>query len=228
MNCPRCASDLYVKNGMLRGRQRYLCKSCSYQFSVEKRCCDAHIFTKELAIKLHLEGMGLRAIGRTLGFSNVTILRWIKKFAAMQPALNDAEKSIPVMEIDEMHTYVGSKKKPKWVWIAVDRLGKKFVDFQIGDRSQVTGKSLWQRIKNSVTGIVATDHWAAYESFVPEEIHVQSKAETFTVEGYNSLLRHFLARFIRRTKCYSKSVEMLKISIRLLMLKRNGDLSFSR
>ena len=35
--------------------------------------------------------------------------------------------------------------------------------------------------------MVATDHWKAYESFVPPEIHVQSKAETFTVEGYNSL-----------------------------------------
>jgi insertion element IS1 protein InsB len=40
---------------------------------------------------------------------------------------------------------------------------------------------------------------------IPVDIHVQSKAETFTVEGYNSLVRHFLARFARRTKCYSKS-----------------------
>ncbi len=37
-----------------------------------------------------------------------------------------------------------------------------------------------------------TDYWKLYESFIPEERHIQSKAETFTVEGYNSLFRHFL------------------------------------
>ncbi|MDD5581081.1 MAG: IS1 family transposase, partial [Methylobacter sp.] len=34
----------------------------------------------------------------------------------------------------------------------------------------------------------------------------------------------FLARLRRKSKCYSKSQEMLKYSIRLLMLKWNGDL----
>ena len=70
-----------------------------------------------------------------------------------------------------------------------------------------------------------TDYWKPYENFIPEEKHVQSKAETFTVEGYNSLLRHFLARLRRKSKCYSKSFQMLKYSILLLMLKRNNQLT---
>ena len=37
-----------------------------------------------------------------------------------------------------------------------------------------------------------TDYWKAYQKFIPQDKHVQSKAETFTVEGYNSLFRHFL------------------------------------
>lgn len=37
------------------------------------------------------------------------------------------------------------------------------------------------------------------------------------VEGENTRLRHYLARLHRRTLCYSKSVEMLKHSIRLLL-----------
>ena len=37
------------------------------------------------------------------------------------------------------------------------------------------------------------------------------------VEGENSRLRHYLARLHRQTFCYSKSMEMLKASIRLLM-----------
>jgi insertion element IS1 protein InsB len=30
-----------------------------------------------------------------------------------------------------------------------------------------------------------TDYWRAYAEFIPKKIHIQSKAETYTVEGYN-------------------------------------------
>ena len=41
--------------------------------------------------------------------------------------------------------------------------------------------------------------------FIPPEQHIQSKEETYTVASYNSRVRHYLARFKRKTKCYSKS-----------------------
>lgn len=37
------------------------------------------------------------------------------------------------------------------------------------------------------------------------------------VEGENTRLRHYLARLKRKTLCYSKSIHMLKHSIRLLI-----------
>ena len=55
---------------------------------------------------------------------------------------------------------------------------------------------LWETIKDKASGVIASDYWKAYENFIPSDIHIQSKKETFTVEGYNSLLRHFLARLI--------------------------------
>jgi IS1 family transposase len=30
---------------------------------------------------------------------------------------------------------------------------------------------------------IATDYWKPYDNFIPENKHVRSKAETFTVEG---------------------------------------------
>jgi IS1 family transposase len=36
------------------------------------------------------------------------------------------------------------------------------------------------------------------------------------VEGENTRLRHYLARLHRKTLCYSKSVEMLNLSVRLV------------
>ena len=38
-----------------------------------------------------------------------------------------------------------------------------------------------------------------------------------SVEGENKRLRHYLARLHRKTLCYSKSIEMLGYSIRLLI-----------
>lgn len=73
-----------------------------------------------------------------------------------------------------------------------------------------------------------TDYWRPYEHFVPSAQHIQSKAQTYTVEGYNSLFRHFLARLRRKSKCYSKCQKMLEYSVRLLMAKWNGQLAILR
>ena len=54
---------------------------------------------------------------------------------------------------------------------------------------------------------------------------MESKAETFTIEGYNSRIRHYLARFKRKSKCYSKAIHMIEKSLKLLMLKLNKELT---
>ena len=69
-----------------------------------------------------------------------------------------------------------------------------------------------------------TDYWKAYRDFLPSEIHKQSKKETYTVEGYNSRYRHFLARLRRKTKCYTKAIHMLYYSVVLLNAKLNNEL----
>ena len=84
---------------------------------------------------------------------------------------------------------------------------------------------MWEKIEDLAKGIVFADYWRAYNEFVPKEMLVQSKAETFTVEGYNSLFRHFLARLRRKTKCYTKAKYMLVHSVKLLMMKRNNQLA---
>ena len=70
----------------------------------------------------------------------------------------------------------------------------------------------------------ASDGWKSYQDFIPCAKHLITKSETYTVEGYNSLIRHFLARFKRKTKCYSKTEYMIEFSLNLLMLRRNNEL----
>ena len=95
----------------------------------------------------------------------------------------------------------------------------------MGDRSSETGGQLWEGIKDKGLDKIMTDYWIAYPKILPGEKHIQSKSETFTVEGYNSLFRHFLARLTRKSKCYSKNIDRLKEAILMLMLKRNNQLS---
>jgi len=74
---------------------------------------------------------------------------------------------------------------------------------------------------------IASDYWKSYKEFIFSKKHLQTKAETFTVEGYNSRIRHYLARFKRKTKCYSKSDYMIEISLNLLMIKLNNKININ-
>ena len=69
-----------------------------------------------------------------------------------------------------------------------------------------TGQLFWEKLERKETEKVMIDHWRAYAELLPENIHTQSKAETYTVEGHNGILSHFLARLGQKTKCYTKSL----------------------
>ncbi|WP_230629060.1 IS1 family transposase [Methanosarcina barkeri] len=223
MNCPRCNSSTHKKNGIVCGRQRYKCHDCGYNYTVEVKSTASSPSIKRQALQLYLEGLGFRSIGRFLGVSHVSVQKWIKKFGQELEDLK-SENEISIVEMDEMHTYIGNKKYC-WIWIAVDRVGKKFINCAFGNRGTKTGQLIWEKLKQKEIGEVMTDHWRAYAEFLPENIHTQSKAETYTVEGYNGILRHFLARLRRKTKCYTKSIEMLKYSVLLLMKHRNKEIA---
>jgi len=110
MDCPRCKSDKKIKNGIIKGVQRYKCKTCGYNYTVERRSYDYPISTKKKALQLYLEGLGFRSIGRFLGVSNVTVLNWIRSFGEKVASLQSESQDIEFVEVDEMHSYIGYKK----------------------------------------------------------------------------------------------------------------------
>jgi len=89
----------------------------------------------------------------------------------------------------------------------------------MGCRGFKTASKLWKRIEKIPQEFTATDYWPVYAQLIHPDQHLTSKALTYTVEGFNSLIRHYLARFRRKSKCYSKSVEMVGHSLRLLQYK---------
>ena len=108
VKCPKCCSEECRKDGIVKGRQRYKCKSCGYRHTVHYRGKSSTI--KRQAIELYLEGLGFRSIGRFLKCSHVSVYNWIKAFGKEASDEIRSAKAIEVVEMDEMHTYILSKK----------------------------------------------------------------------------------------------------------------------
>ena len=108
IECPKCSKQNCVKDGFVKQKQRYKCKECRYRHTVKHRKGTATPEIKRQALHLYLEGLGFRSIGRTLRFSNVAVLNWIKSFGEQIKNVKST-KIIEKIEMDEMHTYVRKK-----------------------------------------------------------------------------------------------------------------------
>ena len=114
MKCKKCSSELVIKNGKVRNKQRYKCKACNLNFVDGDQRKEKNLDKKRMAIHLYLEGMGLRSTGQVLDVHNVTILNWIRKAGEQVQAYHDAQKSpkrIEIIELDELWHFIGRKKE---------------------------------------------------------------------------------------------------------------------
>ena len=56
----------------------------------------------------------------------------------------------------------------------------------------------------------------------------QGKTETYSVEGDNAELRHYLARLARRSRCFSRCIEALEWAVQLFIYSFNGRQLFKQ
>ena len=161
--------------------------------------------------------MGFRAIARVTDIDHGTIINWVREKGEKLPDDPQAEEIPEITEIDELQTFVGCKKNKFWIWTVVNHWNQGILLWAVGDRSHRTFEQLWQIIKCWHSFWYVTDGWKVYPMYIQPEDHLVSKTYMTRVEGENTRLRHYLARLGRKTLCYSKSVDMLKYSIRLLL-----------
>jgi insertion element IS1 protein InsB len=100
---------------------------------------------------------------------------------------------------------------------AVDHFKQGILGWVLGAYSAQTFKPLWAIVATWQCHFYVTDGWSVYPGFIPEGDQIVSKTYMTRVENENTRLRHYLARLHRKTLCYSKSVETLTHSIRLLL-----------
>lgn len=123
MECIKCKSISRVKRGIVGGKQRYTCKDCGYNYTVMKKSSAKPDKMKRQALQLYLEGLGFRSIGRFLSVSHVSVYQWIKSFGQKIEKIK-SDQQIEVVEMDEMHTYIGSKKTIAGFGLLLIEMGK--------------------------------------------------------------------------------------------------------
>ena len=121
-----------------------------------------------------------------------------------------------VLELDEMYWFVERKprtqtKENVYLMTMVSRCSREIVGFDVAyDKSP-------ERIQKMVdvaptSSKYCTDGWWGYVDVVypgKHERNISDKSETYTVEGVNADLRHYIPILARRSRCFARSLETL-------------------
>lgn len=130
--CPSCGSShRQVKNGSSEGHALKKCQDCGKVYAVENRERGYSAATRLEAVRLYVDGVNLRRIGRILGVNPQSVANWVKAHhgalsekAPDFPSANIAPSamvtqakdeaagshSLAVVEGDEIFTFLSSKK----------------------------------------------------------------------------------------------------------------------
>ena len=94
-------------------------------------------------------------------------------------------------------------------------MARRTLAWELGGRDDATCKRLLDRI--GIAGhVFLTDDWEGFHRLIPEDQLFTGKDLTFPIEQDNSNVRHYLARFRRRSKVTSRAKHMVDSSLRLL------------
>jgi transposase-like protein len=109
--CKNCGKTTVTKNGKVRNKQRYKCKSCGYNFVLgDNRTNDKVVALKAMVVLLYSLAKGsYNMLGTIFGRDRSLIYRWIKE-AGLSFDDPPVEGEIKEIEFDEMWHFVTSKK----------------------------------------------------------------------------------------------------------------------
>src|SRR3954470_24863374 len=109
LRCKRCGGEEHVKNGFVKGLQRYRRKGCGLNFTdTPPRGMPPRV--KVTAVLLYLSGLSMNRTAKLLGVSTPSVMTWIEQFAKAYAQKPEPEGHAVVVELDEMWHFL--KKRP--------------------------------------------------------------------------------------------------------------------
>ena len=120
-------------------------------------------------------------------------------------------------EIDEMWSFVQSKKNQRWLWHAIDHRTGQILAYVLAPHEDAAFKQLKQLLAPFALTHFYTDGWGAYQRLLEEHCHTVGKANTQKIERKHLTLRTCIKRLARKTICFSKSEWLHDIVIGLFI-----------
>ena len=122
--CKYCYDERLVKNGLVRGKQRYRCQSCfKNQVAGDGRAKYDNALKRQ-AMAMYLNSGGIRSIGRVLKVPHQSVAKWIENAGKIVEReimnLHMTPRNISILELDELYTYIQkNSSKCEYGWLLI-------------------------------------------------------------------------------------------------------------
>ena len=110
IQCKSCNSSQFVRNGKVRGKQRFKCKHCAFNFisGDRRQRNESQELMRCVATLLHILGrMNLRNLAKLLSVSPSTVYHWVKN-QANTLAKATSTQAVCAMSSAEISSYIAT------------------------------------------------------------------------------------------------------------------------
>lgn len=131
-------------------------------------------------------------------------------------------------ELDELYWFIGKKSNKEtyenvYLITMVSRRQRQIIGFDAAfDKSP---KRIQKIVDNAPEAkYYCTDGYRGYIDIIYQGKHIRNiynKKDTYTVEGVNADLRHYIPVLARRSRCFSRKLETLKAVIKVFVSAYN-------
>jgi insertion element IS1 protein InsB len=101
-----------------------------------------------------------------------------------------------------------AKVNKLWIWTVLGWASGRLIDWECGGRGQATFERPLVRLRRWNARLLCTDEYVVYEQGLSTGRHYAGKDRPGALERTHARLRHWLARFRRRTRVVSRSRDM--------------------
>ena len=158
-----------------------------------------------------------------MGMSKANVCNWLKKPNQVWISRTTA---CEIFEMDEMYHFIECKPTSEtreniYATSLISREPGQIVSFAVAfDKSPIRLQSIIDNAPDAEN--YATDGFFGYIDLVYPGKHIRNisnKNDTFTVEGINADLRHYIPILARRSRCFCRKMELLCLLMLIISLE---------
>nr|CDF66402.1 IS1 transposase [Yersinia similis] len=113
-----------------------------------------------------------------------------------------------ICELDEQWGFVGRKAPQHWLWYAYNTKNGGVLAYTFGLLTDETSRKLLALLLPFSIGMITSYNWGSDAREEPPDKHLTGKIFTQRIARNNLPLRARIKRLIRKTICFSRSVEL--------------------